>query len=195
MLDMYGVNENIPPPTSAELNHFAPGRNDSVSSDAHGEKAAIASPAEIPLRGRTLQRAADIVPRPYKSNNAVSSESSLVKSIKPDDTVPKETAMPPVTPKRQIRLATSNSSAAEWFATGPINDKKKESKESEISIADLQSLESEEKQTILESPAVPETAVVYLLEPSHMESESEPCTSQSATEDLLGKYLLTCANY
>ena len=30
------------------------------------------------------------------------------------------------TPKRQIKLATSNSSAAAWFATGPISSKKKD---------------------------------------------------------------------
>lgn len=48
----------------------------------------------------------------------------------PPDTLepPTPPAAPPVvpyTPKRQVKLATSNSSAAAWFATGPISSAKK----------------------------------------------------------------------
>jgi hypothetical protein len=193
MLEVYGVNENIPPPMSEETSRPVAGREDSLSSDANYNKPAINGADETPHRGRTLQRSAVIVPRPYKSNNAASSESLVIKSAKPPDIIPKETAVPPATPKRQIRLATSNSSAAEWFATGPINDKKKEPKEPEIPIADLQTPPSDETQ-IQEPPTVPDTAIVYLLEPGHVEVESESCTTQSATDNLTGKCLLIFAN-
>jgi hypothetical protein len=195
MLEVYGVNENIPPPMSEETSRPVPGLEDSLSSDANYDKPSINGTDETPHRRRTLQRSAVIVPQPYKSDNAASLESSVVKSAKPPDIIPKETVVPPVTPKRQIRLATSNSSAAEWFATGPINDKKMEPKEPEIPIADLQTPPSDETQSIPEPLAVPETAIVYLLEPGHVEVESESCTIQSATDNLTGKCLLIFANH
>lgn len=81
------------------------------------------SVAESPLGPETTDpQVSDIVAIPPPSQDPL--------VFHPPDTLapPTPPAAPPVvpyTPKRQVKLATSNSSAAAWFATGPISSAKK----------------------------------------------------------------------
>jgi hypothetical protein len=107
------------------------------------------------------------------------------------EAAPKVTAMPPLTPKRQIRLATSNSRAAEWFATGPTySGKKKEATELEIPVADIHPPPSEDRPEQFESSNVPETTMVNLLESFPVEPVIDSKTSESTAEKLAGACVL-----
>jgi hypothetical protein len=191
-LDLDCTDEKIAPPCPAGNNHLVGPRAGSLALDprmAHGSKTEAENGSETQQRGRKLMRAASIGPRTHKLNDMSSLEASDVAS---SESAPKETAMPPLTPKRQIRLATSNSRAAEWFATGPTySGKKKESTGLEIPIAEIQPPPpSEDTHEQFESPNVPETTMVNLLEPFPVENVIGTKTSESTAEKIAGACVL-----
>ena len=70
----------------------------------------------------------------------------------------------PYTPKRQVKLATSNSSAAAWFATGPISSAKKKDPDPKDTPPTIE----------ISPPEIPQATTPLTMEPVNVEQDTRP---------------------
>lgn len=98
---------------------------DNVKGDSGGNAtitSGIGATNAPPGTDSSERQAPDMVATPPKSDESTVSHSTDITTLPTQPTI---VPIVPYTPKRQIKLATSNSSAAAWFATGAISSAKK----------------------------------------------------------------------